>query len=105
MSICTLIYDHLAVVSIEFCLRLRCWTLSKVVKKLVAVSPGSVIAIWNNSYFFYGWNIELITPGQATAISSVMALQLETTLRIAETTLLVLSRLSPLRRKGVCNDS
>lgn len=71
------ICDHLAHLkyATEFCLRLGFDMLDKVILKLVAVSPGSVMAIWNISFTFYGWITQLITPGQATAISPVVALQ------------------------------
>ena len=51
MSICTLIYDHLAVVSTKFCLRLCCCFFGEVVVKVLTVSPGSENIAMENAHF------------------------------------------------------
>ncbi len=71
------ISDHLVLIRhvTGFCLRLGFDMLDKVIEKLVAVSPGSVTAKRNISFTFYGWITQLITPGQATAITPVVLRQ------------------------------
>ena len=103
MIVDTIISDHLVRLkrATEFCLRLGCDTFSKVIQKLVAISPGSMMAKVELALLSTDGTPGIHTAGQATVISPVVTLQPLSTMRVIEFASLSLSGLLSLRGKGL----
>lgn len=68
MRIRLTIYDHIALVSTGFCLKLCCCFSGKVVVRFVAVSPGSVVIAKGIANLSMDGIPVIYIPGQATVI-------------------------------------
>ena len=95
MIVGTIISDHLVLIRhvTGFCLRLGFDMLNKVILKLVAISPGSMMAKVELALLSTDGTPGIHTAGQATVISPVVTLQPLSTMRVIEFASLMLSGL------------
>ncbi len=111
MIVDTIISDHLVLLrrATEFCLRLGCDMLDKVILKLVNASPGSVVIAKEPASLSTDGTLLIYTPGQVTSISPVVLRQPEAVAwldrRAMEPSLVLSCGLSSHRRlrKGLTN--